>query len=75
MTIFKGFFDSLSIYLKEGLRGKSRGGKMCQIVEGHKITIPQKGGGGAERICLLISKKSERPRNRNPLNMFIRIQK
>ena len=57
MTIFKGFFDSLSIYLKEGLRGKSRGGKMCQIVEGHKITIPQKGGGGREDLFTNFQKK------------------
>ena len=34
-----------------------RGGKMCQIVEGHKITEPRKSG-GPERLFLLISQKS-----------------
>ena len=30
-----------------------RGGKMCQIVEEHNITVPQKKWGGAEWVYLL----------------------
>ena len=31
---------------------------MCQIVEGHNITVPLKKWGGTERLYLLISPKS-----------------
>ena len=34
-----------------------RGGKMCQIVEGHNITIPQKSGGAREALFTNFFKK------------------
>ena len=38
-----------------------RGGKMCQIVEGHNITVPRKSGGAREALFTDFPKKRAGP--------------
>ena len=53
LTVKKSTMYRSNIYI--------RGGKMCYIVEGHNITVPQKSGGAREALFTNFQKKSGSP--------------